>query len=188
MKRTFTKAEYLDALRVAGWLDAVDARERARLEDVIGRTFAKSKKLSSGDSRLFLGVATTMFDAEMIEGSGPDDPCSYHSLVTQLAGASFGRFAPVDLHDEIDWTAQRARVSFVLRGKTFRVEMPCDSDWVDHGVLDLVNESLAKTNDTHRFQMLPAVDQCIYLAFVPDAVWKKALMLGVVPEQDEIED
>ncbi len=70
-------------------------------------------------------LAVTGFDPECIEGSGADEPCSYHSVITQLAEASYGTFAPVDLRDELDETAGVApRVSFRQWGQGLRVRGP----------------------------------------------------------------
>ncbi len=183
MVRQFTKREFLGELEAIGFRDALSDEARKS----VAKAFAKKKKVSSADPALFLPLAVTMFDAEMIEGDGPDNPLSYHSLLTQLAEHSFGRFAPTAIVDRLDHDAHTANVAFTLRGRSFDASFVYDSDWVDGGVIDFVNRALAETGATHRFFPLPSIDQCVYLAFVPEPVWKAALERGVVPEQDEVE-
>src|SRR5262245_57623153 len=87
-------------------------------------------------------LAVTSFDPECIEGSGPDAPRSYHSVVSQLANASYGKFAPTELNDELDGEAGVARVSFRHGGKLFSCEVPWQVDWFQEPVLDLINKAI----------------------------------------------
>jgi hypothetical protein len=88
-----TEGEFWSKLEQIGWLDAVPDAERTRLRTAVADAFSRDPKYA------FYALAVTSFDPECIEGSGPNDACSYYSVVTQLAEASLGRFAPTELRD-----------------------------------------------------------------------------------------
>ena len=114
-----TEGEFLATLEEIGWLDAVPPRGAPR-------GFAPRWRVRSlADPRYaFYALAVTGFDPECIEGSGADEPCSYHSVITQLAEASYGTFAPVDLRDELDKDRGRGAGLVPTWGQGLRVRGP----------------------------------------------------------------
>jgi len=144
-----TEHEFFDTLEVIGWIDAVPKPECTRLSTAVADAFTRDPKYA------FYSLAVTSFDPECIEGSGPDDDCSYYSVVTQLAKASYGKFTPTDLRDELDETANLARVSFTHGGKVFKCEVRWEDDWFQEPVLDLVNTAIMASNAKEQFIPLP---------------------------------
>jgi hypothetical protein len=172
-----TEGEFWAKLEEIGWLDAVPPAECTRLRAAVAEAFTRDPKYA------FYALAVTSFDPECVEGSGPDDPCSYHSVVSQLAKTSYGQFAPVNLRDELDEGAGVARVSFEHAGKTFKCEVPWEDDWFQQPVLDLVNKAVKAGKAKEQFIPLPPCDQTISLVLVPPALYKKAVGAGLIPRK-----
>jgi hypothetical protein len=87
----------------------------------------------------FSGFSDTRFDPECISGSGPEEACSYHLVITQLAEASYGQFASVNLVDSFDLEAEWVSISFEHGEKKFQVEFHQENDWFGQQALDLMN-------------------------------------------------
>ncbi len=172
-----TEGEFWSKLAEIGWLDAVPEAERTRLRAAVADSFTRDPRYA------FYSLAVTSFDPECIEGSGPDDSCSYYSVVSQLAKASYGKFAPTDLSDELDEGAGVARVSFQHGGKVFSCEVPWEDDWFQQPVLDLVNKAIKAGKTTEQFIPLPLCDQTISLVLVPPSLYKKAVSAGLIPRK-----
>jgi hypothetical protein len=171
------EGDFWSKLEKIGWFDAVHETERTRLRTAVADAFTRDPTYA------FYSLAVTSFDPECIEGSGPDDSCSYHSVVTQLAKASYGKFAPTDLCDELDKEAGVARVSFKHGGKVFSCEVPWEDDWFQQPVLDLVNKAVKAVKAKEQFIPLPLCDQTISLVLVPPSVYKKAVSAGLIPRR-----
>ncbi|MBI1916774.1 MAG: hypothetical protein HYS12_18870 [Planctomycetes bacterium] len=172
-----TEAEFWSKLEEVGWLDAVPTAERTRLRAAVSDAFTGDPKYA------FYALAVTSFDPECIEGSGPEDPCSYYSVLSQLAEASYGPFAPADLRDELDEDSGVARVSFKQGGQLFSCEVPWEDDWFQEPVLDLVNKAIKANKAKEQFIPLPPCDQTISLVLVPPAIYKKAVSAGIIPRK-----
>ena len=172
-----TEGEFWDKLVQIGWLDVVPDAERSRLRAAVADYFTRDPAYA------FYALAVTSFDPECIEGSGPDDCCSYYSVVSQLAKASHGKFSPTELRDELDEGAGVARVSFRHGGKGFSCEVPWEDDWFQQPVLDLVNRALRAGKAKEQFIALPLCDQTISLVLVPPALFKKAVSAGLIPRK-----
>jgi hypothetical protein len=177
-----TEEEYWSKLEQVGWLDAIPNPERTRLRAAVADAFSRDPKYAC------YSLAVTSFDPECIEGSGPDEACSYYSVVTQLAKASYGKFAPTDLHDDLDEGAGVARVTFQHGGKVFKCEVPWEDDWFQQPVLDLVNKAIKASKAREQFIPLPLCDQTISLVFVPPSLHKKAVSAGLIPRRHLFDD
>src|SRR5262245_18070144 len=118
-----TEGEFWRTLEEIGWLAALPDAERNRLRGALADAFSRDPQYA------FYALAVTSFEPECIECSGPAEECSYYSVVSQLARASFGRFAPLELSDELDEEAGVARISFRHAGKKFECEVPWEDDW-----------------------------------------------------------
>jgi hypothetical protein len=185
--KSFTQEGYWRALEQCGWLAALPAQARRKLQRGLAKEFGGVSKRSSID--LFHLLAVTILDMEMIEGCGPKEECSYYSAIRELAQSSFGHFAPTSIRDKLDAKTEKAHISFLLGGKPFKITVPWETDWFQPQVIEkLINGALQASGVAHRFHVLPAVDQCAALAFVPDAVWRKATASGVFPKQEEVLD
>jgi large subunit ribosomal protein L16 len=189
MAHAFTMEEYLSTLERVGWRAALPASGQRKLKASVREEFRvrpDAERLTPVD--LFRRLAVVVVDLEMIDGTGPRERCSYHGLLRELARSSFGLFAPREIRDELDVVRGKARVSFQLANRAFRVELPLLGGWVHPAVFDkLVNRALRAVGTKHQFQALPAVDQCAQLAFVPNAVWRKASAAGLVPTQADVD-
>ena len=172
-----TESEFWTKLADIGWLDAVPEAERTRLHAAVADAFTRDSTYA------FYALAVTSFDPECIEGSGPDDCCSYFSVVSQLAKVSYGKFAPMDLSDELDEEAGVARVSFKQGGKLFSCEVPWRDDWFQEPVLDLVNKAIKAGKAKEQFIALPLCDQTISLVLVQPSLYKKAVSAGLIPRK-----
>jgi hypothetical protein len=164
-----------------GWFREFPPAERVRLE----RAYAS---INTGDpTPAFQALAVTSFDPECIEGVGPD-PCSYYSIVTQLASVSYGIFTPNDVKDALDPSNGIASISFEHGGKLYECTMPFEDDWVQQGVIDLINQAIRNSGKHSQFLPLPLCDQTIYLVLVPPDIFDAAIGAGLVPQEHLIDE
>jgi hypothetical protein len=176
-----TEGEFWRRLVEIGWLDAVPIGQRTRLRTAVADFFTRDPRYA------FYALAVTSLDPECIEGSGPEEKCSYYSVVSQLAKASYGKFAPTELRDELDTKAGVARVSFRHGGKIFSCEVPWEDDWFQEPVLDLVNKAIKAGKAEEQFIPLPLCDQTVSLVLVTPALYKKAVSAGLIPRKHLLE-
>lgn len=128
---------------------------------------------------LYLSLATGGYDSECIE-----DDESYPSVVEAYAEASGGVFNPVDVESEILDEDTKVRVSFRLKGKSFRTVLPFDGDYVDSKFEAFLNRSLKSVGEKVAFFSLPPVDQTLSVVCVAPAAYRKAEAAGLIPRQD----
>lgn len=178
LRRSTPLGDYWHKLQACGWLEAVPTAEHRTLRERIGEALRERPAL------VCQALAATSLDLECIEGSGPDELCSYQSVLRQLAEASAGRFRPEEILDELDPALGVARVSFCLGELSFHREMPYRDDWVQPGVFEMVNHALETVGEPSRFHRLPADGQFAHLAFVPEAVFRRAREEGLIPAED----
>ena len=180
VRRATPLGDYWHRLQACGWLDAVPATEHRALRERIGEALRERPQV------VFQALAATALDLECIEGSGPDELCSYHSVLRQLAEASGGRFQPEDILDEVDPALGVARISFCLGEYSFHREVPYQDEWVQPGIFEMVNHALETVGEPSRFHRLPADSQFAHLAFVPESVFQKAREEGLIPAADAL--
>jgi hypothetical protein len=173
------KQQYWEALNAIGWFGLLPEDERHRAQNALHHAFDHDPKLA------YFSLAVTSFDPECIEGDGPDSLCSYHSVLQQLAEASYGFFTPSHIHDELDEVAEVARVQFDHAGHHFAIEVPWESDWFEYDVLVLVNDAIKWSGATVQFMPLPSIDQRVSLALIPPATYRKAVKAGLIPAEDQ---
>ncbi len=178
LRRTTPLGDYWHKLQACGWLEVVPTAEHRALRERIGEALRERPEV------VYQALATTSLDLECIEGSGPDELCSYHSVLRQLAEASGGRFRPEDILDELDPALGVARISFCLGELSFHREVPYRDDWVQPGIFEMVNGALEMVGEPSRFHLLPAESQFAHLAFVPEPVFRKAREEGLIPADD----
>ena len=178
-----TGEEYWAGLERVGWLAYIPASEQAELRERIARSCcAENPKYT------FLTLHRLDFDGECIMGEGgPDEPLSYYHKLQDFARVSNGKFRPVRIVDRVDWERRTTSVSFAHNGFEYRFFAPTATDWFLEGVLDLVNQALKRCGAKERFMPLPAVDQCYAIAFVPPAVYRKAVRAGLIPTQEMVD-
>lgn len=176
------ESEFRSKLETIGWLDASTQEERTRLHVALADAYGRNPDYA------FYALAVTSFDPECIESTGPEDSCSYYSVISQLVAASSGRFAPTDLHDELDGAAGVARISFRCVGNVFACEVPWEDDWFKGQVLDLVNDAMTACKVPEQFIALPPCDQTISLVLVSPEVYEKAVSVALIPQNDILED
>jgi hypothetical protein len=176
VRRATPLGDYWHKLQACGWLDAVPASEHRALRERIGEALRERPQV------VFQALATTSLDLECIEGSGPDELCSYQSVLRQLAEASGGRFQPEAILDELDPALGVARISFCLGELSFHREVPYRDEWVQPGIFEMVNGALELVGEPSRFHQLPADGQFAHLAFVSAAVFERAREDGLIPE------
>jgi hypothetical protein len=169
---------YLRRVKDSGWLEGRNERAADALEQRIRDSFAKNP------ASAFYALADTSFDAECIESSGPNEECSYHSVLMQLAEHSRGLFRPEELSDEVDHDEGTARLAFELEGEIFEREFAQNEDWFSNEALELVNEALEASGRDERFLALPASDQVMHLALVSQEVFDRAVDLGAIVDSD----
>jgi hypothetical protein len=177
-----TAESYWAGLERVGWLAYVPAAQQAELRQRIAQSFAEGAKWT------FLALSVLTFDGECIMGEGgPDEPLSYYAKLEEFAKASGGRFRPVKIVDRVDWARDTTQVSFAHNGLEYKWSRPLATDWFQEGVLDLVNSALKDAAVKERFIPLPAVDQCWHVVFVPTAVYRKAVRVGLIPTQEMVD-
>lgn len=187
MTKSFTLQQYVDALEKSGWLAALPTAARQKLENDLTDRFENANAMSLQVSELFQDLVVTRFAKQKIDSDGPDEPNSYHAALTQLASHSFGHFNPEKLSDRLDEHKQTASISFELKGREHRLEVPYENDKFDSDVIErLVNPALKRAGVEHRFFSLPALDQSAQLAFVPELAFKNAKKAGLIPELHEV--
>jgi hypothetical protein len=178
-----TAEESWAVLERIGWLAYVPVADQADLRDRLTRCCAEDLKYA------FLALGRLGFDGECIMGEGgPDEPLSYYALLQDFARVSGGLFRPVKIVDRVDWERRTTSVSFAHNGLEYRYYRPVAMDWFQEGVLDLVNRALKDSGAKERFIPLPAVDQCWSIAFVPPAVYKRAVRAGLIPTQEMVNE
>jgi DNA mismatch repair ATPase MutL len=177
-ERRLSLAAYWAKLAECGWLAELTPREQAELRDRL------TKGLTDNPDSAFYELAVTALDVECIEGSGPDEICSYHGVIQQLARASAGLFSPEEIKDELDEREGKARLSFRCGGQIFSCELPYQSDFVEEGAIDLVNEALAATGEPRRFVPLPVDSQVVFFALISPETYDRARTAGLIPPDD----
>jgi len=177
-ERRLSLAAYWAKLAECGWLAELTPREQAELRDRL------TKGLTDNPDSAFYELAVTALDVECIEGSGPDEICSYHGVIQQLARASAGLFSPEEIKDELDEREGKARLSFRCGGQIFSCELPYQSDFVEEGAIDLVNEALAATGEPRRFVPLPVDSQVVFFALISPETYERTRQAGLIPPDD----
>ena len=177
-ERRLSLAAYWAKLAECGWLAELTPREQAELRDRL------AKGLTDNPDSAFYELAVTALDVECIEGSGADEICSYHGVIQQLARASAGLFSPEEIKDELDEREGKARLSFRCGGQIFSCELPYQSDFVEEGAIDLVNEALAATGEPRRFVPLPVDSQVVFFALISPETYERARHAGLIPPDD----
>jgi hypothetical protein len=177
-----TADEYWAGLERVGWLAYVPAPQHAELRERIACAMAEHPQF------VFLTLSVIGFDGECIMGEGgPNEPLAYYTKLQDFARVSRGRFQPVKIVDHVDWIHRTTFVSFAHNGLAYSWFRPIATDWFQGEVLDLVNKALKESGAKERFIPLPAVDQCWSIAFVPPAVYNKAVRAGLIPTQGRVD-
>ncbi|MGO8999075.1 MAG: hypothetical protein ACLQVI_37585 [Polyangiaceae bacterium] len=181
-----TFAAYWRKLEKVGWLDAVSQGERERIEFVLSSTFGPHTNPFSGERteqresapviEIYRSLGTVEFDCE----DAFDD---LKSLVNAFAAGSDGLFFPSDVRAR-RLGEERQSVSFRLGKKSFSWETT-QSDWKDDGLLLILNDAVASSGVASRFHPLPALDQMMHVAIVPDGVFEAAVGEGLFNIGDE---
>lgn len=175
------ESNFWTTLGEIGWLALLSEAEHVRLQGAVREQFVRDSKYA------FYALAVTVFDPECIEGTGPNEACSYYSVLLQLAKASGGCFQPLLIHDELDYELGVARVSFEHYGHAYSIEVSYQDDWFQQEVLDLVNRALRESGCDRQFLPLPPCDQTVSLCFVPADVFDRAVRKGLIPEVEFFE-
>jgi hypothetical protein len=168
-------AEYWRRLERSGWLEAAHLpASPAELRAAIEAEFARDPRLA------WSALATIVFDAECIYTTGPVG-LSYHAQLQQIADDSRAVFCPDQIADVQE--GERIVVSFEHGGRSYRFAARLDSDYFDETLITLINQALAESDIHERLMQLPAFDQCIYLAVVSEAIYRKAEELALIPTE-----
>lgn len=168
---------YWQALLDCGWVDS-DPRPPDALRDIVLAAHAENR-----DHTVF-ALAASAFDMDVIEGVGPDDPCSYYSILEQLAEESYGLFKPDEILDDLDEEARTATVIFVHNGERYAGRVPWENDWFDPRILELVNQALEDAGHEQRYLLLPSNSSVARLALVSPDVYAEALERELIPPDD----
>jgi hypothetical protein len=176
--QAMTVERYLDRLKGVGWFEGRSERATQALAVRVRKAFADKA------SHAFYALADTSFDAECIEATGPDEECSYHSVLMQLAEVSRGGFRPENLREEVDFEEGIARVSFELDGESFEREFEQEDDWFSPEALELVNDALESVGRDERFIPLPPCDQTLSVCFITQDTYDAAVDIGLIPDAE----
>lgn len=168
---------YWQALLDCGWVDS-DPRHRDVLRHAVHAAHTEDRATT------LFALAVSTFDMEVIEGVGPEDPCSYHSILEQLAEESHGLFAPDEILDDLDEDSRTATVIFIHDGERYAARVPWENDWFDPRILELVNDALDAAGVEQRYHLLPATSSIAHLALVAPQVFEEARRRDLVPPDD----
>jgi hypothetical protein len=176
-RATLTLESYWKALDECGWLAELSPEQQDEIYERFEAYFAGKRR-----SDICYGLSTFGFDAEAIYDEGPNTISSYWGLLHEFAEASGGRFAPTEVEDHLDPPPgyERIHVSFQHGGRRYQASVE-NSKWFQPEVLKLINQALADSQVAQRFISLPAIDQIERLVFVPEATYRCALKLRLIP-------
>ncbi len=175
---TLSAEEYWNALVETGWLSAIPEDDHDDMRERVLAAHANDKNFTC------YALAVTSFDMECIERVGPDEPNSYHGVLTQLGEDSYGAFAPSAIVDALDKKEGVATITFVHDEQTFAGELPYENEWFDPRIIDLINDALELSGEGVRFYPLPFSDHIARLVLIPEVVWRRANEANLIPAGD----
>ena len=174
--RIVTVDEYWKKLEKIGWAEYLPRKKLGEIREHLHTLLAdKGPKIG------FYALGVTGFDVECIY---EDD--DYRKILTDLAEASGGVFAPTNIKVKLDGAIGVGQISFKHGSKLFSREIPFTADWFQMEVLDLVNDALAATKAKPRFIPLPTdTGQIMLLGFVPPEIYEKAFKAKLIPPTED---
>lgn len=169
---------FWERLRKIGWLKYEPKENHAKLRALLKESFQKDPDWAH------LALTQTGFDAECIGSVGPNERDSYYHRIKELADNSRGLFRPTQIKDELiklRKSGQAIKISFLHHGLPFCATFPFQGDYFDSAVLDLVNLALKATGIEERFIDLPSPGQLVFLVFVPQKTFDRAILEELIP-------
>jgi hypothetical protein len=169
---TMTAQQYWGGLSASGWLEGLSSRRQAALWERVRYAFGHDARDA------WLALADVVVDGESVYEMNPEGE-SYHAHVVTLSDHSDGLFQPTNIGNREREGA--ITVTFEHAGRQFEFEAAADSDYIDPGLVDVVNRALAEAGASRRFVHLPTVDQMMYLALVSEGSVQRAVELNLIP-------
>lgn len=169
-----TPEEYWQRLVECGWVDEVHEDLRSALKESVHQKFLQDRM------NTWEALVTITEDAEVMSDS--EDDHIYTVFLNRLAEHSSSIFHPETVTAE--YIGDQLMVRFSTDGRVYEFETFAESDYIDPGILSVVNRALADGEVNKAFVLFPAVDQVLYMAFIPPAIYQKAEELMLVPPQD----
>ncbi len=138
--------EQLTQLKEIGLFDGIDeATYKKTLEEVT------ELHLSLADALLQFPNLTYQFDVELGNIENP-----YEELLQEFARISKGKFNPTQIKDGFDIDKGGTfEVSFVWDGKTYKVNLTVNNDWVDESFESYVNDVVVGNVTGYKFFYTP---------------------------------
>jgi hypothetical protein len=188
--------DYWKALETVGWLSALPEREHGALRARLMKAHANNPAAIHEGLSAIESIGILMTDQDTDE-----DPGSVAFLASDYKAASFGAVTLERIrskyHDP-DWEEGEehgevecdpdfvvVRISFELRGRTVRMEVPFGEPL--EPVRKAVNGILAKDGEPRRIFHVPAPDRAIGFVFLPPEVYDAATKLGLLPSDSSLD-
>ena len=161
--------DYWRRLKDTDWLESVPPSQHDAFRISVESALAGGR----GPEALVTGE----YDVECIEDDG-----DYTTLLEQYADASYGKFRPESIDDDVDWESEIATISFTLNGKHFERSFEQLSDYVSDEFDDTLNDILEEAGIQERFFQLPTDDQIAKLTFAKPETLRRAVEAGLLPQ------